>query len=76
VVQRLMLGGNVEGSGMRRQRLDTFALNRQHQPTAIFQQALMSCRIVQTFAQMRHIPIELIYSGHESSPTVMKIQAS
>lgn len=53
VVQCLVLRGHIERIGMRRQRFDTFTLNRQHQPTAVFEQTLVSRRIAQTFAQMR-----------------------
>ena len=49
MVQGLVLGTDMPGIGMRRQRFDTLSFNRQHESLAVFDKATLTIRMPQSF---------------------------
>ena len=62
-----MLGADVPRVGMRRQRLNALALDRQHQTAAVFHEARPPIRVPELLAQSIHVPLILCEVSHGSS---------
>jgi hypothetical protein len=70
VVQRLVLGADVPRVGMRRQRLNALAFDRQHQTAAVLDEARLPIRVTQQSRQVIHVSLELSEVCHNSSTSL------
>jgi hypothetical protein len=71
-MQRLMLRADVPRIGMRRQRFDALAFDRQHQTAAVVDEAGAPIGMSKDFAQMIHVPLKLSEISHDTSTRLLR----